>query len=105
MTLITRAHCGAILCLVGFCAVVCLAACKTPPVASFPGGAVSTSEQAIAVADKDCGYGRIDRRGKSRARWGATLEGDVWTVRADNDVFVQINARDGKPSGCLIEVH
>jgi len=64
--------------------------------ASFPGGAVATPAQAIAIADRDCGT-TFD--GANPQGWDTRLDAGTWTVwqRHERLIFyVEIDAKTGR---------
>jgi hypothetical protein len=79
-------------------AAIALAGCAE----TFPGGAVETGDEAIAIANRDCGTA-FD--GADPQRWDARLDAGTWTVwqRHDRLIFyVEIDAQTGRlgKDGC-----
>jgi hypothetical protein len=67
---------------------------------SYPNGIVKTPEDAIAIAEKECGPSLQDRSGE----WRARLDKDVWFAWLTPNAALQIsiNAVDGKTTGCVV---
>jgi hypothetical protein len=66
---------------------------------SYPNGTVKTPQDAIAIAEKECGPPLQDG-----GAWRARLDKDVWFVWRTPHAYPQIavDARDGKTLGCVL---
>jgi len=72
-----------------------LAACAD----TYLDGAIQTRDQAIAVADRECGSTVKYYPGP----WHTRLNRDTWSVwRGHGGMQITIDASDGKTSGCVI---
>jgi hypothetical protein len=73
----------------------CLGGCAQ----SYPDGVVATRDQAVAIADRECGpSGKV-----YNGPWHVTLDGGWWLVsRTKGAERIDIDARTGQTSGCKV---
>ena len=65
----------------------------------YPSGVVKNSEQAIAIADHECGDYSVKYY---PGRWHTELTGENWLVWKKGGMQISIDAKTGRTEGCIV---